>query len=189
MADRLLEANSELRLLVTSREGLGIDGERLLPLRSLSIPSLQSSHDAAAIREFESVKLFVDRAQRVVRDFDVTPANAAGVAEICRRLDGIPLAIELAAARVKVLSVDQIRERLDDRFRLLTGGSKTAMARHQTLQAAIEWSYDQLTPGEQRLLRLVAVFSGGWTLDVAVSTRGRRDRRVRPCRRALAARG
>ena len=127
---------------------------------------MQSSPDAAAIREFESVRLFVDRAQRVVRDFDVTPANAAGVSEICRRLDGIPLAIELAAARVKVLSIDQIRERLDDRFRLLTGGSRTAMARHQTLQAAIEWSYDQLIPGEQRLLRLVAVFSGGWTLDV-----------------------
>jgi predicted ATPase len=166
VADRLLEADSELRLLVTSREGLGIDGERLFPLRSLSIPSVQSSPDAAAIREFESVRLFVDRAQRVVRDFDVTPANAAGVSEICRRLDGIPLAIELAAARVKVLSIDQIRERLDDRFRLLTGGSRTAMARHQTLQAAIEWSYDQLIPGEQRLLRLVAVFSGGWTLDV-----------------------
>ena len=166
LSDRLLEAGSELRLLVTSREGLGIDGERLLPLRSLSVPSVQSSHDVAAIRESESVRLFVDRAQRVVRDFDVTPVNAAGVAEICRRLDGIPLAIELAAARVKVLSIDQIRERLDDRFRLLTGGSKTAMARHQTLQAAMEWSYDQLTPEEQRLLRLVAVFSGGWTLDV-----------------------
>ena len=166
VADRLLETNSELRLLVTSREGLGIDGERLFPLRSLSIPSVQTSHDAAAIREFESIKLFVDRAQRVVRDFEVTPANAAGISEICRRLDGIPLAIELAAARVKVLSIEQVRERLDDRFRLLTGGAKTAMARHQTLQAAIEWSYDQLTADEQRLLRLVAVFSGGWTLDV-----------------------
>jgi non-specific serine/threonine protein kinase len=166
VAESLLAAGAELRLIVTSREGLGIDGERLLPLRSLSVPTAQASAAPAAIQEFESVKLFVDRAQRVVRDFELTSANASGVAEICRRLDGIPLALELAAARAKVLSIDQIRGRLDDRFRLLTGGSRTAMARHQTLQATIEWSYDQLTPDEQRLFRLLAVFSGGWTLDL-----------------------
>ena len=166
VAESLLEAGADIKLVVTSREGLGIDGERLFALRSLSIPAPQASKSPASVGEFESVKLLVDRAQRVVRDFELTSANASGVAEICRRLDGIPLAIELAAARVKVLSIDQIRERLDDRFRLLTGGSRTAMARHQTLQATIEWSYDQLTPDEQRLFRLLAVFSGGWTLDL-----------------------
>ena len=165
VADALLGAGSHLRLLVTSREGLGIDGERLFPLRSLSTPAATASHNADEVREYESVKLFVDRARRAVRDFDVTSANAEAVAEICRRLDGIPLALELAAARVKVLSIQQIRERLDDRFRLLTGGSRTAMARHQTLQATIEWSHDQLTAAEQQLFRLLAVFSGGWTFD------------------------
>ena len=165
IADALLAAGTNVRLLVTSREGLGIDGERLFPLESLSTPAASVSQDADVVREFESVKLFVDRARRVVRDFEITPANAAAVAEICRRLDGIPLAIELAAARVKVLSIQQIRERLDDRFRLLTGGSRTAMARHQTLQATIEWSHDQLTQAEQRAFRLLAVFSGGWTFD------------------------
>ncbi len=165
VAESLLSAGNDLRLLVTSREGLGIAGERLLPLRSLSTPAAQSARDVAAVRDFESVRLFVDRAQRVVPGFDLTATNAAGIGEICRRLDGIPLAIELAAARVKVLSIDQIRERLDDRFRLLTGGSRTALPRHQTLQAAIEWSHDQLTPAEQQLFRLLAVFAGGWTFD------------------------
>jgi predicted ATPase/tRNA A-37 threonylcarbamoyl transferase component Bud32 len=162
-ADRMLEQAADVRLLITSREGLGIEGERLFPLRSLSVPSAQAPLAPATIRDYDSVRLFIDRARRVVPDFDVTPANAASVAEICRRLDGIPLALELAAARVKVLSVDQIRERLDDRFRLLTGGTRSAIARHQTLQATIEWSYDQLTRDEQRLFRLVSVFSGGWT--------------------------
>ena len=166
VAEGLLADAAGVRFVVTSREGLGIDGERLFPLRSLSVPGAQTSAAPAIVAEFESVRLFVDRAQRVVRDFELTPANAPGVAEICRRLDGIPLAIELAAARAKVLSIDQIRDRLDDRFRLLTGGSRTAMARHQTLQATIEWSYDQLTPDEARLFRLLAVFSGGWTLDL-----------------------
>jgi non-specific serine/threonine protein kinase len=165
VAEALMSAGSTVRLLVTSREGLGIDGERLFPLRSLSTPTAASAQNVEALRGYESVKLFVDRARRVVRDFDVTPANAAAVAEICRRLDGIPLALELAAARVKVLSIQQIRERLDDRFKLLTGGSRTAMARHQTLQATIEWSHEQLPPAEQQLFRLLAVFSGGWTFD------------------------
>lgn len=166
VADSLLTAGTDVRLLITSREGLGLDGERLLPLRSLSIPAAQSFQDIAVLREFESVRLFMDRAQRVVSNFALTAANAAGVGEICRRLDGIPLAIELAAARVKVLSIEQIRERLDDRFRLLTGGTRTALARHQTLQATIEWSHDGLTPPEQQLFRRLAVFAGGWTFDM-----------------------
>jgi non-specific serine/threonine protein kinase len=172
VADRILAASADARLLVTSREGLGIEGERLFPLRSLSVPSMAPAADPADIRQVESVRLFVDRARRVLRDFEITPANAPGVAEICRRLDGIPLAIELAAARVNVLSIDQIRERLDDRFRLLTGGSRTAVARHQTLQAAIEWSHDGLTPDEKRLFRLLSVFSGGWTFGTVSSVIG-----------------
>ncbi|MDQ3489048.1 MAG: serine/threonine-protein kinase, partial [Acidobacteriota bacterium] len=171
VADRIVSGSAAVRLLVTSREGLGIDGERILPLRSLSVPTAESAPAPAVLREFESVRLFVDRAQRVLRDFEITPANAAGIAEICRRLDGIPLAIELAAARVKVLSIDQIRHRLDDRFRLLTGGSRTALARHQTLQATIEWSHDQLTPGEKQLFCQLAVFSGGWTFETLCSLR------------------
>jgi non-specific serine/threonine protein kinase len=172
IADAVLGAAANVRLLVTSREGLGIDGERLYPLKSLSTPAASLSPHPDTVRDYESVALFVDRARRVVRDFDVTPANAAAVAEICRRLDGIPLAIELAAARVKVLSIQQIRERLDDRFRLLTGGSRTAVARHQTLQATIEWSHDQLTPAEQQLFRRLAVFCGGWTFESLSSTGG-----------------
>ena len=108
----------------------------------------------------------MDRAHRIAPDFALTDDNADAIADICRRLDGIPLALELAAARVKLLSVEQIRGQLDDRFRLLTGG-KTALPRQQTLQAAIQWSYDQLAADEQRLLRVLSVFVGGWTLEIA----------------------
>ena len=114
----------------------------------------------------ESVRVFVDRARLVLPDFEVDADNAASLAEICRRLDGIALAIELAAARVTMLSVAEIAARLDDRFRLLTGGSRT-LPRHQTLHAAMQWSYEQLTPAQQRMLRQVSVFAGGWTLQAA----------------------
>jgi non-specific serine/threonine protein kinase len=157
--------------LATSREALGIEGERLLSVGPLGAPAAgaRAVKDVAAS---EAVVLFVDRARQVVRDFALDENNAAGVADICRRLDGIPLAIELAAARVKVLSVDQIRHRLDDRFRLLTGGSKSALPRHQTLQATIGWSYDSLSPEEQHLLRLLSAFAGGWTLETATAVYG-----------------
>jgi non-specific serine/threonine protein kinase len=118
------------------------------------------------------VRLFVERARLAVTKFSLDATTAPAVAEICRRLDGIPLAIELAAARVKVLSVEEIRARLDDRFRLLTGGRTTTLARQQTLLAAIQWSYDHLAPDEQRLLRLLSVFAGGWTLAGAVRVIG-----------------
>jgi tetratricopeptide (TPR) repeat protein len=120
------------------------------------------------VEESDAVRLFVDRARVARRDFAVGPENAKAVAEICRRLDGIPLALELAAARVKVLSVDQIRARLDDRFRLLTGG-RSAVPRQQTLLATIQWSWEQLSEDEQRLLRRLSVFSGGWTLESATA--------------------
>ncbi|CAN5743726.1 hypothetical protein BH24ACI5_BH24ACI5_03560 [soil metagenome] len=170
-ADELLETGDEIRILVTSREGLGIEGERLVIVGSLDAPAA-AVRDAATIAAADAVQLFVDRARQVVREFTLNGDNAVAVADICRRLDGIPLAIELAAARVKMLSVDQIRSRLDDRFRLLTGGSRTALPRHQTLQATIQWSYDQLEPDERDLLRRLTVFSGGWTLETATAVSG-----------------
>ncbi len=119
---------------------------------------------------FEAVRLFVERAELVRPGFVLDDANAHPVAEICRRLDGIPLAIELAAARVRVLGVEDIQARLDDRFRLLTGGGRGAAARQQTLRAAIQWSYDQLAPLEQQFFRAMSVFSGGWNLEAATAT-------------------
>ena len=167
LADALLSACDDLRILATSREGLGIEGERLSAVRSLSVPASDAARDHRAIAASEAVRLFADRARIAHGDFSLDAGNAVAVAEICRRLDGIPLAIELAAARVRMLSVEQIRARLDDRFRLLTGGARSGLARHQTLRATIQWSYDQLTGEEQRLFRMLSVFSGGWTLELA----------------------
>ena len=169
LTDALLATGDGLRIVATSREGLGVEGERVYAVRSMSVPD--SKADSAALEESDAVRLFVDRARASRRDFAVGPDNAAAIAEICRRLDGIPLALELAAARVKVLSVDQIRVRLDDRFRLLTGG-KSAVPRQQTLLATIQWSWEQLSDDEQRLLRRLSVFAGGWTLGSATSVAG-----------------
>src|SRR5204863_2182564 len=119
------------------------------------------------LREFEAVRLFVERAVLGQPSFEITAANAAAVAQVCQRLDGIPLAIELAAARVRIMPVEKIAERLDDRFRLLTGGSRTALPRQQTLRAFIDWSYDLLTERERTLLRRLSVFAGGWVLEAA----------------------
>lgn len=163
LADSLLGAGENLRILATSREGLGIAGERLFALRSLAVPAADASRDIHTVESSEAVQLFMDRARAALPGLALGGENAPVIAEICRRLDGIPLAIELAAARVKILSVDQIRARLDDRFRLLTGG-RAALARHQTLQATIQWSYEQLSSDEQRLLQRLSVFAGGGTL-------------------------
>lgn len=169
---RLLGAAADLQVLVTSREGLNVPGERSVTVRSLALPAVGSEHDLAGLGSWEAVRLFVERARLSAGRFTLDASNAPAVAEICRRLDGIPLAIELAAARVKVLSVEEIRARLDDRFRLLTGGRGTALGRQQTLLAAIQWSHDHLSPEEQRLLRLLSVFAGGWTLAAAVRVLG-----------------
>ena len=169
LVDTLLSADDGVRIVATSREGLGLDGERLLAVRSMTVSA--DVRDLRALEESDAVKFFVDRAQAARRDFALGPDNAAAVADICRRLDGIPLAIELAAARVKALSVEQIRSRLDDRFKLLTGG-RSAVPRQQTLLATIQWSYDQLTAEEQALLRVLSVFSGGWTLESATAVAG-----------------
>jgi len=167
LTETLLEAAPELRVLATSREGLGVSGEQLLAVPSMSAPSAREVIDASTLERFDAVRLFVDRAQAVSPDFTLDAGNATAIAEVCRRLDGIPLALELAAARVKVLNVQQIAARLDDRFKLLTGGSRTAMPRHQTLRATLQWSHDLLLPPERDLLRRLAPFAGGWTLATA----------------------
>ncbi len=168
-AGRLLEACPRLVLLVTSREPLGLPGEAVTPIGTLSLPPARGRPTAASVAGSDAAALFAERAAQVRPGFSITDANAPAVAEICRRLDGIPLALELAAARVKVLGVEQIATRLDDRFRLLTGGQRTALPRQQTLLATLQWSYDHLHADEQELLRRLAVFGGGWTLEQAVA--------------------
>jgi predicted ATPase len=152
-----------VRVLATSREGLGLRGEQLLVVPSLSLP--EDTSDLERMAGCEAVRLFVDRAQAVKADFAVDQATAAPVAQICVRLDGIPLAIELAAARVPTLHPVDLARRLDRRFRLLTGGDRLAVERHQTLRAAIDWSYDLCSLPEQRLLARLSVFAGGCTLE------------------------
>jgi len=165
----LLTSASGIRVLATSRESLRITGEAIYQVPALDLPKIGSSVAMATIQRAEAVRLFVERGKAVNAQFTLTEENAAGVVEICRRLDGIPLALELAAARLKVLTVDDIAERLGDRFRLLTVGSKTAMPHHQTLKALVDWSHDHLTAAEQALLRRLSVHAGGWTLEAAES--------------------
>jgi predicted ATPase/class 3 adenylate cyclase len=167
LADTLLHACPQLKILASSREALGIAGEVSFRVVSLSLPDPQHLPALETLTQYDSVRLFIERAVAVKSDFAVVNENAPAVAQVCARLDGIPLAIELAAARVKGLSVEQISKRLDDRFRLLTGGSRTALPRHQTLRAMIEWSYDLLTAAERVLLRRLAVFVGDCTLEAA----------------------
>ena len=166
VADALLHAAPNIRILVTGREALGIMGETTFPVRSLPLPN-PGAASAAAVSQSDSVRLFTERAVAVQPVFQVSDQNAGAVAQICTRLDGIPLAIELAAARVKGLGVEEISSRLDDRFRLLTGGSRTALPRHRTLQGAIDWSYNLLSDDERLTLRRLSVFAGGWTLSAA----------------------
>jgi predicted ATPase/class 3 adenylate cyclase len=167
LADGLLHACPHLKILVSSREALGMAGEVSFLVPSLSLPDAQHLPSLERLTQYDSVRLFIERAVAVKSDFIVANHNAPAVAQICSRLDGIPLAIELAAARLKGLSAEQISERLDDRFRLLTGGNRTALPRQQTLRAMIEWSYDLLSEAERVLLRRLAVFVGDWTLEAA----------------------
>ena len=163
-ADVLLHAAPELRILVTSREPLAIAGETTYRVPSLQVPDPEHLPLPAALAQCESVRLFVERGVAVLPGFTVTEANSPALGEICMRLDGIPLAIELAAARIKVLSVEELRARLGDRLRVLTGGSRIALPRHRTLRATLDWSYGLLAEPERILLRRLAVFAGGWTL-------------------------
>jgi predicted ATPase len=169
LADVLLRACPHLTILATSREALGLAGEAPYRVPSLSLPDASPGPPAGALSRSEAVRLFAERAAVVRPGFAVTEDNASAVAAVCARLDGIPLALELAAARVRVLPVEQLLGRLEDRFRLLTGGSRTALERHQTLRAAVDWSYGLLTEPERRLFDRLAVFAGGFSLEAAES--------------------
>ena len=167
IADTLLKSCSNLKILATSREALGILGEAVYHVPSLELPDTKQLLEK--FRGYESVHLFEERAQLAQMDFALTIEHASSVAKICEQLDGIPLAIELAAARVSMFSTEQIAIRLQESFNLLTMGNRTALPRHQTLQAAIDWSYNLLSPTEQILFQRLAVFVNGWTLDAAKS--------------------
>ncbi|MBI1743115.1 hypothetical protein HYR54_08625 [Candidatus Acetothermia bacterium] len=163
MVDSLLKACPQLRILASSREGLSIGGETLFAVSPLPLP--QEHLEKEKLMQTPSVQLFVERAQAAKPSFQLTEENAEDVAEICRQLDGIPLALELAAARVKIMPPQKMVEYLDDRFRYLTGGARTAMAHHQTLRATIDWSYDLLEEEEKILLNRLSLFRGGFVLE------------------------
>jgi len=173
--EHLLDASAELvssimaaapgiRVVVTSREPLSVAGEHVVPVPPLALPAAGGEEPLSRLREAESVSLFVDRAAAASGDFELSATNRVPVADLCRRLDGLPLALELAAVRTRVLSVEQILERLTDRFRLLTGGGRAALPRHQTLETAIDWSYGLLTDQERVLTRRLCVFAGRFAL-------------------------
>ncbi len=167
LADATLRNCPRVRILATSREALGIAGELTCRVPSLSLPDPKRDTTPESLSHYEAVRLFMDRARSHQPHFAITSENAPAVASICHRLDGIPLAIELAAARIQAMSVEQVEHRLDQRFRLLTGGSRTALPRQQTLRSLIDWSYDLLTDAEKALLCRISVFMGGWTLEAA----------------------
>jgi non-specific serine/threonine protein kinase len=175
LAACLLRGCPSVKLLVTSRERLGIAGEQMYRVPSMSLPDIDVEMSLESIKQYESVRLFEARACLVCSDFRVNQHNAAYVARACHRLDGIPLAIELAAARVRSLSVEELQHRLDDRFHLLTGGDRSAMPRQQTLRGLIDWSYDLLFEPEKRLLQRLSVFAGGWTLQAAEAVGGNKE--------------
>jgi non-specific serine/threonine protein kinase len=166
LVDHLLRTCTRLKIIASSREALGIAGETVYRVPPLSLPGVGESM-SQALAQCESAQLFIERASAARPRFVLTAQNADSIAQICRRLDGIPLALELAAARVTTFSPEQIASHLDDRFRLLTGGSRTALPRQQTLRALIDWSYELLSAEERCLLRRLSVFAGGWTYEAA----------------------
>jgi predicted ATPase/DNA-binding SARP family transcriptional activator len=167
LSDQLLSSCADLKILTTSREALNVLGETIWQVPPLTLPDGQTKLDLESLNEFESIRLFEDRSLAVQPAFELNDKNAVVVLKICRRLDGMPLAIELAAARTKIMSTDEIALRLDDCFDLLTAGSRTALPRHQTLRATIDWSYDLLSEPEKTLFRRLSVFIGGFTLEAA----------------------
>ncbi|MEO8665062.1 MAG: tetratricopeptide repeat protein [Ignavibacteria bacterium] len=167
IAYALLQRCPKLKIISTSRESLNISGEKIYRVPPLSVPDNSTDHTPESLKEYESSRLFIERASSIKHDFKVTDENADALAELCRKLDGIPFAIELAATRVNVLSIDKILDRLNDRFKLLTRGSSTALPRHQTLRALIDWSYDMLNENEKLLLQRLSIFMGGWAFEAA----------------------
>jgi predicted ATPase/DNA-binding SARP family transcriptional activator len=172
LVDDLLSGCKNLKILATSREALDILSETTWSVPSLSLPDAQETIAIKSSNKYESVRLFVDRANMIQPEFSLTEQNSKAIVQICRRLSGMPLAIELAAARVRIMSVDEIASRLHDLFSLLTSGNRSALPRHQTLRATIDWSHDLLTEPERILFRRLAVFAGGFTLEAAESICG-----------------
>ena len=168
--ESLLRACPQVQIIATSREILNIPGEKQFHIQPLPYPP-EGNNEKTTVANFASVRLFIQRAKNIQGSFDLTDENAPAIAQVCRHLDGIPLAIELAAARIGLLRVQQIEAQLKDRFRLLTSGTRT-LPRHQTLRAMIDWSHDLLSDDEHQLFRRLSVFTGGWTLDAADSMSG-----------------
>ena len=180
----VLGAGVDVSVLATSREQLGVAGEVAWRVPSLASPPRDGLVPVETLSQYDAVNLFVDRARRARPSFTVNETNAAAIAQVCHRLDGIPLAVELAAARCRHMSIEQMASELDDRFRLLTGGSRMVMPRQQTLAASVEWSYELLDDVERRVLRRLGVFAGPFSLHGRRSGgdgTGRRgfDRRLR----------
>jgi len=171
----VLRAAPGVRVIATSREPLSVAGEHVVPVPPLELPSARAAEPLARLRQNEAVALFTERAAAAAGTFELTAANQATVIDLCRRLDGLPLAIELAAVRTRVLTVEQILDRLADRFGLLTGGSRAALPRHQTLRTTIEWSHDLLADGERAVLRRSCTFAGRFTLEDVESVCTSRD--------------
>lgn len=169
LAEALLRSCPQLRVLATSRESLGITGEVAWPVPSLSLPDLRRLPEVESLARYEATRLFLDRTAAINPTFALTEQNATAVAQICYRLDGIPLALELAAARTRVLSVEEISARLDDCFSLLSAGGRTAIPRHRTLHATMDWSHELLPDAERTLFRRLSVFAGGFSLRAAES--------------------
>jgi predicted ATPase/DNA-binding CsgD family transcriptional regulator len=167
LIETLLRTCAQVRVLVTSREALAITGETTWPVLPLRVPDTHQPRPIDGLLTFEAVQLFVERARSVLPSFTLTPESASAVVQVCRRLDGMPLAIELAAARVRALSVEQIVARLDDAYRLLTGGSRSALPRQQTLRAAMDWSHGLLSAHERAVFRRLSVFAGSFSLEAA----------------------
>jgi len=167
LAESLLQRCARLAVVVTSRERLAITGEQTYRVPSLSVPDSACDTTPESIESHESARLFIDRARLQLPHFAITKQNSTAIASICRRLDGIALALELAAPCLRILAVDELNRRLVQRFEVLTEGSRTALPRHRTLRALIDWSYDLLTDKERTVLRRAAVFSGGWTTEAA----------------------
>jgi non-specific serine/threonine protein kinase len=172
LAERLLTACPDLHVLATSREPLRLAGERRWQVQPLAVPDRRVGATVDALASAASVRLFVERAQAIQAGFRLTPENADAVAEVCERLEGIPLAIELAASRIAVLSVEQIAARLADGFRVLAAGTRAGPGRQQTMEAALAWSYNLLTPAEQATFRALSTFAGGFDLEAAEAIRG-----------------
>ena len=171
LVDRLLDSCPRVRILATSREALGVEGEIRWLVPPLSAPEPQGTPSSGQLEGYESVRLFVERARGRDPSFTLSPHNAHAVAEICRTLEGMPLAVELASARVGTLSVEQISERLEGSLELLTRGARTAMPRQQTLRGTLDWSCDLLSEPEMALFRRLSVFAGGWTLELTALPR------------------